>query len=1452
VQSEQPAWNILLIDEDEDDCLLTRDMLHAAQGRKIEMDWAASFSEGSEKLLENCYDAVLVDYDLRPQNGIHLIRKFSENNYPAPLILYSGQAVYEIELEALQAGAAAYLSKREATPLLLERLIRYAIERKQVEVDLRESERTQRELALKLAADQSKTTAILEHLPVGVWITDKTGQITGKNEQANRIWAGDAPLLAGMDQYLEYVAWWPDREERVLPEEYPVSQVVVSGKPAGPVEFRIRRFDGTDGNVLVSAAPILDAEGTLTGVVGINLDITGQRQAEALFSKAFQVSPMALAISRASDGAVLQVNETFEELLGFSQQEVVGKTSEELNFFADPDQRKRAVQIVQEQGFLKNYEFNLITRTGEQPLVSLSAELINIKDEPHILTLFHDITAQRRAEEELRGSEERFSKAFKSSPVALVISKATDGSILEVNESFEKLSGYSAQETYGKTSVELGLYVNAADQEDLFRKIAEQGFLKNYETRINSRSGVVRNVSLTTEPITIYGEPHHLSLFFDITDQLASEAALRKANEEAQAGKRLLEALLDHVPEGIAITAGPPDFRITHISRRGLQISGREQEEMTGLPAGYHSEQWGMRLEDGETIPKAEQLPLYRASRYGEETGSIEMVFESKDHKKTPVLIKAAPIRDEQGQVIGAINCWLDITDRKQAEALAAQKVAEAEAFANEAELRRSEMDALFEQMNEGVLLCDLDGVPRKVNRRAVDAFGFDPTGMPLEKIAQLIQTTDSEGNLRHLEQQLTRRVLQGELIRNQTIRLKNAKGHSFSLSTSANPFYNRDGNIAGIIITWHDITQREEVAQALRESEERFRLARRAIEGVVYDWDPVKNIVYQNDGIHEVLGLPPEEPTPTDPIWWRRRIHPDDAETVTQQLMIALKGEASEVDYEYRIQHEDGHWIHIWDRAFLIKDEAGKPVRIVGFAVDITDRKEAETRANFLQQLGRDLNAVTLSHEAGELVVRRLGEFLEVDRCLIAVPNLQDQTIDIRYDYKRPGFHAEGPYQFEFDAGELAEFLSSEDVLVVDDAKRSRKVGHIYRSFIEPLNLRAFVVMPLARGSESNPVLTVACRGTRQWKEQEVYFLQQVARLAWLAIERAEVSERLRESEERFRVALDKAPIMVFTQDRDLRITWIYNQPPDFAADDILGKREDEILPYEDMADLLAMQREVVELGEPRQRELRVKLNEEWHNIIINAKPVFDEKGHVTGLVSAVMDVTDVRQLQAQQLENEARVQVQRWLMDHREKERMQLARTLHDKPLQDLLAVHLYLNNYAENLDETTSENLDQAHQMLDGAIEEIRSLALELRPPMLMHMGLEKAMRSYANTFRQRNPGLLVQLDLEQDQHKLSEDMRLAFYRIFQELLQNVNEHAGAGEVLVSLKFTPEEVVLVVSDDGSGFEVPDRWVELASSGHLGLVGISERLELLQGTMKIDVNEGQGTRVEVRAPLI
>ncbi|HSV86186.1 MAG TPA: PAS domain S-box protein, partial [Levilinea sp.] len=761
--------------------------------------------------------------------------------------------------------------------------------------------------------------------------------------------------------------------------------------------------------------------------------------------------------------------------------------------------------------------------------------------------------------------------------------------------------------------------------------------------------------------------------------------------------------------------------------------------------------------------------------------------------------------------------------ERKQAEALAAKKVTEAQEF----NLHRAEMDAIIDQMNEAVILFDMNRVAWRVNRSAIEALEFDPTGLTPEEITAKVQVSGASGSLLLPNQFLTARAMQGEVIQDETIRLVGVKGKRIIVSASARLFHDAQDRVIGTVLTWHDITGREEHAQALRESEERFRLARRAIEGVVYDWDLIQQTVRQMDGIHDVVGYPAELPIPSNPEWWQNRIHPEDASSARQHLQQALDDQAEGIDCEYRFQHEDGHWVHLWDRAFILRNAAGQPVRVVGLAVDVTERKTAEARAAFLQQLGRDLNLVQQPAEVGALVVQRLGQFLDVDRCFIAEPDLAARTNQVRFDYRRPGFDFKDLGTLSWQPTGISRTLLADHVVVVDDAAVDPLTAGLFQAYLAEVGARAFVLVPLAYRQEDLPLLVALCSKARQWNRQDVQLMQQVARQAWLALERAQVAERLRQSEKRFRIALDQAPICVFSQDRDLRFTWVYNPLRGFPANDILGKSEQELFAPGQVDELLALKREVIELGLPRQRELHVRVGDEWLDIILNAQPVFTPDGQVIGLTGAAMDVSDLRRLQAQQIENEARVKAHHWLMEHREKERMQLARTLHDKPLQDLLAANLYLENVASTLHPDCKENLQQARLMLEKAIGAIRSLALELRPPMLMHLGLEKAIRAYAITFQQRNPGLHVHLSLEQDAQPLNENMRLALYRIFQELLLNVAEHAHASEVWVTLQFKDHALKLTVQDDGCGFEAPEQWVDLAGAGHFGFVGISERLE-------------------------
>ena len=141
------TWKILLVDDDEDDYFLTRHMLTEAKHGKYILEWASTYDDGWSKIQAGGYDAVLMDYDLGPGNGLDLIRSAVANGYPFPIILYTGRGSYEVDLQAMHAGAALYLTKNEVNPLLLERSIRYAIERKQYERALEISQQEQARLA---------------------------------------------------------------------------------------------------------------------------------------------------------------------------------------------------------------------------------------------------------------------------------------------------------------------------------------------------------------------------------------------------------------------------------------------------------------------------------------------------------------------------------------------------------------------------------------------------------------------------------------------------------------------------------------------------------------------------------------------------------------------------------------------------------------------------------------------------------------------------------------------------------------------------------------------------------------------------------------------------------------------------------------------------------------------------------------------------------------------------------------------------------------------------------------------------------------------------------------------------------------------------------------------------------------------------------------------------------
>ena len=157
-----------------------------------------------------------------------------------------------------------------------------------------------------------------------------------------------------------------------------------------------------------------------------------------------------------------------------------------------------------------------------------------------------------------------------------------------------------------------------------------------------------------------------------------------------------------------------------------------------------------------------------------------------------------------------------------------------------------------------------------------------------------------------------------------------------------------------------------------------------------------------------------------------------------------------------------------------------------------------------------------------------------------------------------------------------------------------------------------------------------------------------------------------------------------------------------------------------------------------------------------------------------------------------------------------------------------------------------------MLQQVTETLRYICGELRPPTLAPFGLEVALRSYMTRFQEAYPALDVQVDLMHDAQCLPEQMRLALFRVYQEALNNIVKHAQASCVLVRLALDENEVTLEIRDDGHGFTIPDRLLELARQGHLGLLGIEERVRSIRGRLEIESAPDEGTLVRVVAPLL
>ncbi len=218
----------------------------------------------------------------------------------------------------------------------------------------------------------------------------------------------------------------------------------------------------------------------------------------------------------------------------------------------------------------------------------------------------------------------------------------------------------------------------------------------------------------------------------------------------------------------------------------------------------------------------------------------------------------------------------------------------------------------------------------------------------------------------------------------------------------------------------------------------------------------------------------------------------------------------------------------------------------------------------------------------------------------------------------------------------------------------------------------------------------------------------------------------------------------------------------------------------------------------------------------------------------------------------NQALQAAQRRLLTEREQERKHLARELHDQVIQDLLSVNYQLEEIEAEGDvrPDLKRELTQVRNSIRALVDELRRICGDLRPPTIDSLGLGAALQSYTRDWAERT-GISVTLDLDPDLGRLPEPIELSIFRIVQEGLSNVRKHAHATAVQICLKHTsPRTLMISIADNGWGLDQGFDLSALSAKGHYGLLGISERVALLGGRLRLQNQADGGLLLQVEIP--
>ena len=703
-----------------------------------------------------------------------------------------------------------------------------------------------------------------------------------------------------------------------------------------------------------NAVAIFDEAGNYVGAQATGKDLTDLLRAEEELEQSKQhlntllevmVDPIVIVDL---NGSILEVSHSAEEILGFPKEELVGKHFLETKV-AKADSEAVMIKNLERMKkglYIPPYTVEAVANDGKKLFYEVNPARIVYKGEPATLAIFRNITEQKKAEEKLQASEERFRYFLDNAPEAIWV-QDVNGVFIDGNKRAEELTGYKREEMIGKNMLEM----NLVPPEDIPRLL--EAFKPNkpgeisgpIELELMKKDGSLVSIEASTISVERDGKIEIIGITRDITDRKEVENALRQERE-------MLEIVTENISAGLTIISR--DYRILWANNVLKDLLG-DIEGKNCYSTIHHRT---------NICPDCKLEEIFEK---GKSRVVQEKLVPSPGGQAWLEIISTA-IRDEKGNITAASELSLDITERKKTELA----------------LRASEQKfrTIFEGSTDGIL--GIDPETQKVvfaNPRM-----HEITGYPLDELLKLglvdlFRKDDLPVVIDNFEKHLAGKVT---LTKDQPFLRKDKKivycDSSSKLLNIGNQLY-----LVGFL---RDVTEQRKAKDALRVSEKRFREMNELLPEPVFETDIKGFVTFVNRAAFDQFGYSQEDLEKGLNIF--QMLAPESRENAKKRMVRILSGETLGA-HEYTAIRKDGSKFPIIMHTTAIMHK-NKAVGMRGVLVDITERKKMEVE---LDRVASDLTRLVDTANAPIFGIDRDGLVTEWNQTAVRITGYsKEETI--------------------------------------------------------------------------------------------------------------------------------------------------------------------------------------------------------------------------------------------------------------------------------------------------------------------------------------------------------------------------------------------------------------------------------------------------------------------------